>query len=192
MSDENNKDDQSINAHSRTDGASPEPPPSWKSPKPDNEQLYVQSDQHDFDQRTESPQPRPSVNMPTSLSNADVQLLETARKFISIAQICAIVSLFLGGVVLSSIAVILSFMGMSKLNAYANAHSLDEGARRALRRPGVLAVGMCVFALVFNIMSLIFLYPIVMESLQSGDFTGLFGSGQGSAPSSGAGTSTWG
>ena len=98
----------------------------------------------------------------------------------------------LGGIVLSTIAVILAFMGLSKLNAFANAHSLEQSARLTLRKPGVLAVGMCVFALIFNIISLIVLYPIVMQSLQSGDLSGLFGAGQGGAPSPGAGSSTWG
>lgn len=189
MPDDNNREDLKPDLPKHADGASPEPPPSWKRPETDYEQPYEQMDRQNTERRNESQQ-RPS--MPHQLSQTDVQLLENARRNISIAQICAIVSLFLGGVVLSTVAVVLAIMGLSKLNAYANTHSLEQDAQRALRRPGMLAVGMCVFALVFNIVSLILFYPVFMEAVQTGNFSGLFGSGQGGAPSPGAGSSTWG
>lgn len=192
MSDDNRREDVEPDAKKRSDGASPEPPPSWKPSGSRYEQPYEQKNQQDFHRGNAAPQPQQPSSMQLPISETDAQLLETARKYISISQICAVVSLFLGGIVLSTIAVILAFMGLSKLTAFANAHSLEQSARLALRRPGVLAVGMCVFALIFNIISLIVLYPMVMESLQSGDFSGILGSGQGGAPSSGAGSSTWG
>ncbi|MBR0404291.1 MAG: hypothetical protein IJI68_03670 [Eggerthellaceae bacterium] len=191
MSEDNNREDLDPKAGKHLDGTSPEPPPSWKPAEPKHEQLYELPNGQDSRPENANPQPKPPSNTPIPFSESDAQLIEMARKYISISQICAVVSLFLGGIVLSTIAVILAFMGLSKINAYANRHSLEQSARLALRRPGVLALGMCVFALIFNIVSLIVLYPMVMQSLQSGDFSGLFGSGQGGA-SSGSSSSAWG
>ena len=191
MSEDNNREDLDSKSGKHFDGASPEPPPSWKPAKSNPEQLYEHSNGQNSHSGNANSQPKPPSNTPVPFSESDAQLLETARKYISISRICAVVSLFLGGIVLSSISVILAFIGLSKINAYANRHSLEQSARLVLRRPGVLALGMCVFALVFNIVSLIVLYPIVMQSLQSGDFSGLFGSGQGGA-SLGSSSSAWG
>lgn len=192
MSEESNRKEEENKASRRPGGEAPEPPPSWRPSKTDYEQPYEQSSKTPQGNDEEPPQ-APRLESPTvRLTSNDELLLENARKFISISQICAVVSFFLGGILLSSVAVILAVMGLVKLNTFANAHSLERGNRAALMRSGVIALGMCVLALVFNIVSIVMFYPIIMQGLETGDFSGIFGSGQGSSTASDSTSSTWG
>jgi len=190
MTDEHNNDELTPEAPHTPGDDLPEPPPSWKS----NDSNFVQPyDIQTVDDKGDNlpPQSDRFQNSTIGITNTDKLLLESARKYISICQVCAVVSIFIGGVLLSSIAVIFSVMALFKLNNFSAAHSLDQQARRALKRPAYFAIGLGILALVFNAVSLILIYPMVMQGLQAGDLSGIFGSGQGgSSPASGS--STWG
>ena len=98
----------------------------------------------------------------------------SARRLITIAQISALVSLLFGGVVLSTISIIVAIVGYRKLSFIAANYSKEPALQGMIRRPGALAIIMSVFALVLNIISLIAIYPLIMQALQSGDISSLF------------------
>ena len=190
MSEDYNKDELTPETPHPTGNDLPEPPPTWKSSNTNNVQSFDNDSQDDTPEDL-PPQVGPLANKTIKISHEDKQLLGTARKYISISQVCAVVSVFIGGVLLSSIAVVFSVLALFKLNTFAASHTLDQQARNAFKRPAYLAVGLSVLVLVFNIVSLILIYPMVMEGLQTGDLSGIFGTGQGGS-SPGASTSTWG
>ena len=116
------------------------------------------------------------------------------RKYITASQICAVVSLFIGGVLLSSVAVVLAILGYRRLSAFTSAHAQPTDTRNTVKRLGVIAIVMSVLALVINTVALILFYPLVMQAIQYGDLSGLLGTTKPStAPSNPqAGTSLFG
>lgn len=170
----------------RPDSGYPEPPSSWQPPSQQPQVPGSEPGRSPFGNLG---------NMPNQsmipVNENEATLLETARKLISIAQICAVVSLFLGGVLLSTISVVLAIMGAMKLSNFANNRSEPDSVKSALKRPGYFAVGLCLIALVVNVISLVLFYPVVMQAVQSGDLSSIFTGGAGTG-STGTSSSTWG
>lgn len=151
-----------------------------------------------WNQSSQPPQLNPQRNTPQNpdipdmgvvgrtvfkLTEQEALTFSSARKFITASQVAAVVSLVIGGVLLSSIAVVLAIIGFRKLNEIARGHTDQIEAHFALRRSGILAIGISVAALIINAVSLIFFYPMVVESLSAGGFGGLFPGGTSTAPS---------
>ena len=124
-----------------------------------------------------------------ALSADEAALFERARKNIGISNICAIISLFIGGVLLSSVALGFAVSGFLKLRGLASARNDQPLVKAALTRSGIIAIIISASALVVNIAALVYLYPIVMGTMQTGDFGSLFVGGQSAASGS---SSTWG
>ena len=120
----------------------------------------------------------------------DVVGFEAARKMNVAAQIVAIVSLFFGGVIASSVAVGLAIASYFKFRAVAETVS-QEDLKVALRRSGIVAIVMSSLALLLNIVSLVVFMPMLMQVLQTGDYSALFGS-TGAGSGTGSTNSTWG
>ena len=169
---------------------SPEPPASWNTPYQGNtpNTPNVQGTPG-FQQ---PPEQRQRVGVAgafqTVLSGNDAFLFESGRKYQTAAQVCAIVSLFIGGILLSCVAVALAVIGYRKYTQV-QPNGDSQQFKMALMRSGKIAIGMCAIALVLNVISFIALYPLVMEMMETGDLS-IFGI-QPTAPS-GSGTSTWG
>lgn len=165
---------------SQSSGPKPEPPAGW----------MPQSTQGQPRQRPQAQQLRAVVvgKETFTVSETDLAEFESARKFCVAAQIVALVSLFIGGVLLSTIAVVLAIIGYRKLAGVA-AKMPEESVRRALRRSGIIAIVLSALALVLNIVSLIVLLPMLGYIAQTGDYSAIFGGS--AAPSSGTST-TWG
>lgn len=171
---------------SRSESGYPEPPSSWQPPSQQPQAPGPEPGRSPFG----NPGNLPNQNM-IHVNESEASLLETARKLISIAQICAVVSLFLGGVLLSTISVVLAVMGAMKLSNFANNRSEPDNVKSAMKRPGYFAVGLCLIALIVNVISLVLFYPVVMQAVQSGDLSSIFTGGAGTG-STGTGSSTWG
>ena len=114
------------------------------------------------------------------------------RRYIIFSEVLALVSLLFGGMLLSGVALVVSVLGRRKA---ASGMLANQGNPlwQALYRSSFIAIVMCAVALVLNLISAIFLYPMLMEMLQTGDYGALFGFGQpGSSVAPGTGNSTWG
>ena len=164
----------------------PEPPSAWQPPAQQPQAPGPETGRPPFINQGTSP----AQNM-ISVNESEASRLEAARKLISIGQICAVVSLFFGGVLLSTVAVVLAIMGTMRLTDFANSRSEPDAVKSAIKRPGYFAVGLCLIALIVNIVSVVIFYPVVMQAVQSGDFSSIFTGGAGNG-SAGAGNSTWG
>lgn len=147
---------------------SPEPPPSWK---PDDNHFQVQDNNG-----SESDSERGAAvvgRVILKLEGEEALQFEKARKFITASQFTAIVSLFFGGMLLSSVAIVLAVLGYRGLSGIAANREGQPLVQRALKRSGLVAIGMSVLALVVNAVTLLVMYPILMQTLQEEGITGL-------------------
>lgn len=116
---------------------------------------------------------------------------KSIRRFVTASQITALVSLIIGGVPLSTVAVVLGLIGRSKANGWAlNPNDPNRGIWMQLRRSATVAAIMGAVALALNAISLAMVYPVMMDMLQNGDLGSLTGAGTGSG--SGGSSSVWG
>ena len=168
------------------DSPYPEPPEGWKpqyeerNPRPD-----ANGGGDSFRQVM-----KPVGNNVITLGPEDSLEFSRARKFITASQVVALVSLFIGGVLLSAVAIVLAVIGFRKLTAIAEKCIEEFEVRRAFKRPGLVAIALSVGALVINAISIIVFYPLLLQALQQGDFASVFtGAGVssgGSAPANGS------
>ena len=124
-----------------------------------------------------------------AIDNDDAVEFKSARNYNIAAQIVALVSLIIGGVFASTVALILAIISYRKFSGIAG-HMQDESVVKALKRAGMMAIVMSCVALVLNVVSLIILMPMVMQFVQTGDYSALFGNGP--LAGSGSTSTTWG
>ena len=120
-----------------------------------------------------------------------------AKNFIMAAQITAIVSLFIGGVIAGIAAIAIAFVGYSKVNKLSDATPDAADYRSRLRRIAMVTIAMCAIALGLNIAMIVALYPQIAEYMQTGDPSALMSNlGLGGESQSGgngsSGGSVWG
>lgn len=126
-------------------------------------------------------------NVRFQLKGAEFDDFKRARSYTMVAQIVALVSLFIGGVLASAVAVGFAIAANGKLAKLAAARPHEPDVQRALMRSGVIVIVLSAAALLLNAISIVYLYPYINDILQSGSF--------GSVPSpagSGSGSVTWG
>ena len=144
--------------------------------------------------KTPEPPSRYNADQPPMRSNGPMRIdedsgIRSVRRLVTIAQIMALVSLLIGGVLLGSAALVTAVVAMRKTKAIPCAP--DDYAWMALKRSAKIAIVIAVLALAANVAALVFIYPMVMDSIQSGEYSSLF-SGAPQTQSPGSGTSTWG
>ena len=157
----------------------PEPPVSWR-PGVHSENNPTP---HEQPPKTTSRSIIAIGNTVTSLSNEEAAVFASGRTFITASQVAAIVSLFFGGILLSSVAIVLAVIGARKLSSIASSHAENVELRSAVNRSSALAIGMTVLALIVNVVTIILFYPIIVDAMNSGDLSTLFTGGQSAAPS---------
>ena len=134
-------------------------------------------------------------NLPVDLTESEMRTLIKGRNVAFLGIGLAIASIFIGGTLLCSIAMILAIYGNYKLNTVSKAHADNRKFVYALKwvRYGSLIV--CGVLLIVNVVTFMYLYPKIQELLGSGDYdriaeylnTGRIPSGTSSA----SGSSTW-
>lgn len=125
-----------------------------------------------------------------TLKGEDLTLFKSGRVNLITSIVTAVASLFIGGALLSCVSLVFAFLTNSKFETLAATRSNEPDAQHALRRSGKIAILVAALALVFNIIALVYLYPIIMDSMQTGSLGSLAGTP--SAPETGGGSSTWG
>lgn len=118
--------------------------------------------------------------------------LRAAQNLVMVGSIAGPVSLFIGGVVLSTAGVVCALLGLRKLNALAKRKTEVSLFAFRLRRSAVVALAICGVALVLNAISFIVMFPLVMEAVESGDYGDLIPNVGGTGSTSSGTNSTWG
>ena len=156
-------------AHDRPDGR-PEPPARYRP--------------------GEQGPPYVPVNTPAQQASGDDPELRSTHNIILAATVMAIASLFIGGMLLSAAALALSVVGFLKSSRKSlETQGNRQPAWQSLKRRGFYAIVFSVLALALNIVFMALLYPYLVDAMETGDYSYLFGGGQ---TSSGSASSVWG
>lgn len=117
----------------------------------------------------------------------DEKEFKSARTMVIAASIMGPVSMIIGGVPLSLVALILVFIGRSRLNKLVARNSALASMAKQLKRSCNVATVVCVIAFVLNAFYLYTWFPYYMEIIESGNFEELFSlSGTGGSSSGGS------
>ncbi|MEF9840976.1 MAG: hypothetical protein RR773_00275 [Raoultibacter sp.] len=101
------------------------------------------------------------------------------------------VSMIFGGVVVSSAALVVEIIAFFKLSKLIKSNSSVAQAASRLKRANIVGFVIALVALLLNIYALTIMYPLVLEAVQSGDYSNLLGSETMLSPNN-APNSTWG
>lgn len=134
---------------------------------------------------------RPSTN--DSSESERLTLLKSAQTLVTISIIGGPVSLIIGGVLLSTIALICGILAFTKIKRAATPHDTKDALASILRRQAIFAIAIAVFALILNGVTLAMTMPVIFEALQSGNMDELLGSaGLMAGSSASSSSSIWG
>lgn len=152
----------------------------------------------------QTPQVEPPKTEPEQTSQTDPHAsaqafaeqadLNSARTLSTIATIGGPVSFIIGGVLLSSVSLICAIIALVKTKrVLAHAESPYLGYARALKQTAIMGIFISTVALVLNIIGVVTMLPMLMDALQSGDYSSILGNGVSATPSSpSSGESAWG
>ena len=120
-----------------------------------------------------------------------------ARRVTNGAIIMAIISLFLGGVILSCISIVFAVLGYFRMKSVIEELAEDPIIVKTLRRSSIVGLIIAVVAFVLNFASMMYIMPQVIQAIQTNDYTALFGSNNwlnlgNAGTGTSTGTSTWG
>lgn len=170
----------------------------------DNQQL------HHNDAPGGSESPASSESMPSSDSNSTTSEpiaggsgrqggpapnldLKSARTLATVASIAGPISLIVGGVALSTVALACAIIALVKIrNAQSQADESIRAYIKALRQTAFMAVLVSSIALVVNAVGVALMMPVLMEAMQTGDFSAILGEGASLAAQPSSGGNAWG
>lgn len=129
------------------------------------------------------PEPKPSISQ-----------LRTAQTLATISIIAGPISILIGGVLLSTVALVCGILALSKVRAVIQLQPKSDIAL-SIKRQAKVSIVISVLALVLNAISVVMVMPVLIQAMQSGDYTQLLGSAgivsQGASSASSA-SSVWG
>lgn len=127
--------------------------------------------------------PAPSSNM------NDLRELKKAQTMVMVASVAGPVSLFIGGVLLSGVGLVCAIVAFRKLGKLIAKHTDVSVLAQRLKRSAIVGMAVCGVAFALNAISFYLMMPVVLEMMESGDYTGaMTDAGMGAAGSN----STWG
>ena len=137
------------------------------------------------------PSTEPSQDQRRALIDAD---LKSARTLSTVAAIAGPVSFIIGGVMLSTVGLVCAIVGFVKIK-----HVIDDVDGRqkvyaaTVRQTLIWGLAISAIALIVNIVGIALMMPVLMEAMQTGDFTSILGEGATitAQPSGGSGNA-WG
>lgn len=147
-----------------------------------------------------SPVPAPPVPDHGQASDQfDLMELNSARTLATVATIAGPVSFIIGGVALSTVALVCAILALVKARRVAAKPRSEHGSyANVVRQTAIMGLFISAVALVLNIIGLVTMLPILMEAMQTGDYSAILGDAAGSlqgtpTPSDGTGGgNAWG
>lgn len=135
---------------------------------PEPQQLGAPETTPENPQRPE-PSTEPSQDQRRALIDAD---LKSARTLSTVAAIAGPVSFIIGGVMLSTVGLVCAIVGFVKIK-----HVIDDVDGRqkvyaaTVRQTLIWGLAISAIALIVNIVGIALMMPVLMEAMQTGDFT---------------------
>lgn len=138
----------------------------------------------------------PNGNTPYSpnpnSSHGDMARLKQAQSKLNLANIAAAVSFIIGGIFLSCLSMGFAIYGRKKLKECGDVLPQLKHIQEKLLSNSKITLVLCSAAIVINVVTAIYMYPIVMDAYQSGNLLSLFGGASTSLNSSSGASSVWG
>lgn len=102
--------------------------------------------------------------------------LSSTRTLAMVGAIGAPVSLIIGGIALSTVAIVCSAIALAKLRKFANRPlGAAEAFYNSVRLMALVGLGVGCAALVLNIIGIFLVLPLLMEAIRTGDYSAIFG-----------------
>ena len=145
----------------------------------------------------ENPQPNPDQR---AADQFDLMELKSARTLSTVATIAGPVSFIIGGVALSSVALVCAILAFTKTRrVLRKGPGPNSSFANIVKQTAIMGIFISCVALVLNLIGLIAMIPILMDAMQTGDYSAILGEGATSlqggtgAPSDGnGGGNPWG
>lgn len=129
----------------------------------------------------------------------DLMELNSARTLTTVATIAGPVSFIIGGVALSSVALVCAILALVKARRVVRKpQSAHGGYANVVRQTAIMGLFISAVALVLNTIGLITMLPILMEAMQTGDYSAILGDaassvqGTPASPDGAGGGNAWG
>ncbi|WP_165172513.1 hypothetical protein [Adlercreutzia sp. ZJ242] len=126
----------------------------------------------DENQRKEDNQAGENPMQPPTLGRT--AQLKSAQSLVTFGIIAGPVSMLLGGVLVSSIALACSIIAYVKVRGVISSEESIDATARAIQRQALVALAVSSVALVFNAIYLVIMMPSIIEAVSSGDLSTMF------------------
>lgn len=103
--------------------------------------------------------------------------VRTAQNFILAGSIVGLIAWFAGGLVFGVVGLVLSIVGLRKEQAIEKENPSLKQQLKYVKNSGIFAIVICVTALIYVAIMLVYLYPYLVEFLETGDFSSLYSAG---------------
>lgn len=133
--------------------------------------------------------PQGSPQQPQPFGYDDGRELKSAQSLVIAASITGPISMLVGGVFLGVVGLVCGILAFRKIKGLMGKGGAIAFMARKLRTACIIALVVTAIALVLNIVNVVMVYPLMMEALQTGDYSQLL---PGGTESSAGGNSTWG
>ena len=149
---------------------------------------------HNENKEGHFPENRPENS--SMLSQEVAAELKSAQTLTTVAMICGPVSLLIGGVILSTVAIICAVLAYWKTKKLQPKNGTQEELIRKVNRTAVITTVIGIAALVVNAIYVAMMMPILLETLNTGDISALQNGvstlGESTQGGNSSGSSVWG
>lgn len=142
---------------------------------------------------TEQNQPQ-NNQIQAPLPQDDEKELKRAQNLTIAASILGPISLFFGGVLFSGAGVACGIIALRKILKITKKGGALQVAAKRMQTLSIVTLVVCSLAFILNAITIWLLYPIVLEAVQTGDYSALMNGDAGGSLGGGSteGSSTWG
>lgn len=146
-----------------------------------------------MDGQNNAPQP-PQTPKPTGSqlppNEQEARNLKTAQNLIMAASLAGPISLFIGGFWLSSAGLVCGIIGFRKLKVLEQNQGATSAVAARFKKSSIISIVICGIITVLNVVAAVIMYPLVLQALETGDYSHLMPGAGPNTPS--GGNSTWG
>ncbi|AJC11982.1 hypothetical protein JI75_04155 [Berryella intestinalis] len=102
--------------------------------------------------------------------------IKRGRTLLTIANVAGPISLFIGGVLLSSVGTVCGIVSFVNFKRVGDGHPEKPLVGKLLKRQAAVGIGISGIALVINLVAAIMIFPMIMDAVESGDLSAVFNS----------------
>ncbi|MGI6105035.1 MAG: hypothetical protein ACOYD7_02455 [Raoultibacter sp.] len=102
-----------------------------------------------------------------------IRNIKTIQKYLLASALCWGVSMFFAGIILSAAGAVCSFIALRKALQLEKQGSQYTEISKRLKILSMICLAACVLVFAATVISLIILFPVLLEAVESGDYSAL-------------------